>query len=123
MRLAVGLGLAFAACGCAGGGERVNGPRTARDARLDDPMPTRATPVEDHFDQTMALFLRITPPAEHPPSRSLGYLGDQPIGTLPTPPHHEPAWTRPFPCQWTSSCLLIPLEPYEPPYVEVYYGD
>jgi hypothetical protein len=122
MRLAVGLGIAFAACGCADG-ESATNPRTARDARFDDPMPTRATPIEDDFDDALSRSLHITPPAERPPSRSLGYLGDQPIGELPTPPHREPAWTRPFPCQWTNTCRQVPLQPYYPPYVEVYSGD
>ena len=129
MRLAVGLGIAFAACGCADGGERATNPRTARDVapvremRFDDPMPTRATPVEDDFDEALARATRITPPAEHAPSRSLGYLGDEPIGVLPTPPHHEPAWTRPFPCHWTNTCCQLPLLPYYPPYVEVYSAE
>ena len=122
MRLAVGLGIAFATCGCAHG-ERATNPRTAVDARLDDPMPARATPIDDGFDDALAHTQHITPPAEHPPSRSLGYLGDQPIGELPTPRHHEPAWTRPFPCHWTGTCGFVPLQPYFPPYVEVYSGE
>lgn len=107
MRLAVGFGIAFAACGCADGGERATIPRTARDVRFDEPIPTLATQ-------------HLTPPAEPVPSRSLGYLGNEPIGVLPTPPHHEPAWTRPFPCRWTNSCYPVLLVPYYPPYVEVY---
>lgn len=122
MRLAVGLGLAFATCGCAGG-ERATSPRTPTDARLDDPMPTRASPIDDDFDDAVSHELHITPPAERPPSRSLGYLGDQPIGELPTPPQHDPAWTRPFPCHWTNTCGLVPLQPYFPAYVEVYSGE
>src|ERR1019366_10119540 len=70
MRLAVGLGIAFAACGCTDGGRSTH-PRSP----ADDPMPTRATPVEDDFDEAVSLAQHITPPAEHPPSRSLGYLG------------------------------------------------
>ena len=116
MRLAVGLGIAFAAWGCADGG-RATHPRSS----ADDPMPTRATPVEDDFDEAVSLAQHITPPAEHPPSRSLGYLGAQPIGEVPNPPHHDPAWTRPFPCQWTRTCC--PLQPYYPAYVEVYSAE
>jgi hypothetical protein len=86
-------------------------------------MPTRAPPIEDDFDDALSHSLHITPPGDHPPSRSLGYLGDQPIGVLPTPLHREPAWTRPFPCQWTSTCGQVPLVPYYPPYVEVYSGE
>jgi hypothetical protein len=124
MRLAVGLGIAFAACGCADGGERATShPRTAADARLDEPMPTRATPIDDGFDEALSHDLHITPPAEHPPSRSLGFLGDRPIGEEPNPPHRDPSWTRPFPCHWTGTCGMVPLQPYFPPYVEVYSGD
>ncbi len=123
MRLAVGLGLAFAACGCANGGERATNPRTARDARLHDPMPTRATPIEDDFDDAVARSQHITPPAEHAPSRSLGYIGDQPIGWLPTPPHREPAWTRPFPCHWTNTCRPVVFLPEDLPCAEVHSGE
>ena len=81
MRLAVGLGIAFAACGCADGGRAISSRTPA-----DDPMPTRAAPLDDEFDEAVSQTQHITPPAEHPPSRSLGYLGDQPIGELPSPP-------------------------------------
>jgi hypothetical protein len=120
MRLAVTLGIAFAACGCAEGGERATTPRSPVAARCDDPMPTRASPIAEH--DALAYELHITPPGEHPPSLSLGYIGDQPIGVLPTPPHREPAWTRPFPCDWTNTCWMAPVPPYYPPYVEVYSG-
>ena len=118
MRLAVGLGIAFAACGCAGG------PRASHArAAVDDPMPTRATPIVERFQEVVSWDEHITPPAEHAPSRSLGFIGDQPIGVLPDPPHVEPAWTRPFPCHWTRTCGMVPLLPCYPAYVGAYPGD
>jgi hypothetical protein len=126
MRLAVGLGLAFAASGCVDGGEHAAHVRTARDARFDESVPATSyvgPRVEDRFDEAASMTVRMTP-AERAPSRSLGYLGDEPIGRLPTPPHREPAdWARPFPCHWTSTCLMVPPRPYYPPSVEVYPGD
>ena len=114
MRLAVALGIALAASGCAERGELARAPRSPVAGRCDDPMPTRASPIEEH--DTLSYEQHITPPREHPPSISLGYMGDQPIGVLPTPPHREPEWTRPFPCDWTNTCWMVPLVPYEPPY-------
>ena len=117
MRVAVGLGFAFAACGCAEVGGAI--PRTS----AEEAMPSRTAIVDDPFDEAFAEAQHITPPAEHAPSRSLGHLGDQPIGELTTPPHHDPAWTRPFPCHWTGTCGLVPIAPYAVPYLEVHSGE
>ena len=120
MRLAVELSIALLACGCVDAGERATTPRTPADQPFDDAVSARATgSIDDDFDDAVSHAPHIPPPAEHPPSRSLGYIGDQPIGELPDPPHRAPAWTRPFPCDWTGTCRLVP---YEPPYVEVYSG-
>jgi hypothetical protein len=109
MRAVLGLALALAASGCAA--EMEAAPRTMC------PPPR----VGDDFDDAFVYDEHLTP-AEPAPSRSLGYLGDRPIGVLPMPPHHEPAWTRPFPCDWTGTCRWPPPPPYYPPLVEVYGG-
>jgi hypothetical protein len=85
-------------------------------------MPTRATPIVEQFDQFAYADPHITPPREHAPSLSLGFMGDQPIGVLPDPPHREPAWTRPFPCHWTRTCGMVPMMPFYP-VSAVYSGD
>ncbi len=46
---------------------------------------------------------RDPPPVLRPASISLGFIGDEPLGVNGTPRHFEPAWTRPFPREWTGS--------------------
>jgi hypothetical protein len=99
MRAMVGVGIALVVCGCA-----------ETDAEVD-----ARSPVRDHFPEQFALAQQSEPPAQRPRSISLGYIGDAPLGTQPTPPHHEPYWTRPFPCHWTNTCWAIP-PPYPAPY-------
>jgi hypothetical protein len=47
-------------------------------------------------------------------SISLGYIGDNPVGTEPSPPYREPYWVRPFPCDWTNTCWMMPTPDYQP---------
>ena len=51
-------------------------------------------------------FWTVAAPQTQPPRRpatsiSLGFIGDEPIGANGQTAHQEPAWTRPFPSEWT----------------------
>jgi len=103
MRSAIGLALALAVSGCADAESEIE-PRTPVNAQLFDPTTLRAPDIVDGFPQVFAMAQENAPPPQRPTSLSLGFIGDAPLGTQPTPPHHEPYWTRPFPCHWTGSC-------------------
>jgi hypothetical protein len=100
MRNVVRLGVALAAVGC-GAGEPGLQPRTADDA---------------HPCERVSVPLEPAPAPMVTRSVSLGFIGDSRIGVLPTLPHYEPAWTRPFPCHWTGTCWAYPPPGYAPQY-------
>jgi hypothetical protein len=90
MRSALGLVVALMASACV---ETAPPPRVV---------------VRDTFPVRFAAAERAAPPARPVRSVSLGFIGDGPIGTEPTPPFHLPYWERPFPCEWTNTCWLAP---------------
>lgn len=97
------LALALAACG-----HSEVEPRTPVNAQFNNPTCVDAPAIEDSF---LEAFARSEAQAsahrpERPPSISLGEIGDSPLGTEPTPPHHLAAWEKPFPCDWTNTCSL-----------------
>jgi hypothetical protein len=107
MRSPIGLALALAVCGCADAESDIE-PRTPVNAQLVDPTALRAPAIVDGFPQVFAMAEENAPPPQHPRSISLGFIGDGALGTQPTPPHAEPYWTRPFPCDWTATCRFAP---------------
>lgn len=118
MRFVLGIAFALATGGCA---------TDLEPAPCTPPLPrgsvaAPAAAVGDDFDEAFVQDQPIAP-TEPARSRSLGYIGDQPIGVLPTPPHHEPDWTRPFPCHWTGTCFMAPVPQYIPPSWQIYPGD
>jgi hypothetical protein len=119
MRSAMVIALALAFSGCADGESGLE-PRTPVNAQLFDPTTMRAPDIADGFPQVFAMTEENTPPALRPGSISLGYIGDAPLGTQPTPPHTEPYWTRPFPCHWTGTCQFA--LPYAVPYLGMVVG-
>jgi hypothetical protein len=86
MRPQVTIGLLLASFGCEG---------SSIEARW---------PVVDRFPKAFAVSEERQPPPTKVQSISLGFIGDQPIGVEPTPPHREPYWERPFPYHWTRTC-------------------
>jgi hypothetical protein len=115
----VGLGIPLAIVGC-GNAERDIAPRSPADACPCEGATAGPSPADlaDVPAQASA-FVPPAPPPEPGVARSisLGFIGDSPIGVEPTPPHREPAWTRPFPCHWTDTCWAYP-PPCLAPYVE-----
>jgi hypothetical protein len=103
MRSAIGIAVALAVSGCADTESNI-APRTPVNAQLIDPTTLPAPDIVDGFPQVFAMAVENTPPPQRPRSISLGFIGDAPLGTQPTPPHAEPYWTRPFPCHWTGTC-------------------
>jgi hypothetical protein len=121
MRTVVGLGVAFAAVGC-NVGEAGPPSRTASDAvsseRVSASASLRDASVDDDLAESLARAQEPAPAPRITHSISLGFLGDSKIGVLPTPPHYEPAWTRPFPCDWTDTCWAYPPPGYAPQYTQ-----
>jgi hypothetical protein len=100
MRLAVGIGLALLA---------------SQSSACTDASPPPRVAVHDSFPARFAASqLAAPPPRPFVKSVSLGFIGDGPIGTEPTPPFHLPYWERPFPCEWTNTCWLAPPPPVCP---------
>ncbi len=94
MRLALGLGVALVCCAC-GEESRVR-PRTPVDAQAVDPTCVAAPAIEDSFPKAFAASQADAYHVERPPHIDLGYIGDSPIGTEPSPPHVDPPWEQPF---------------------------
>jgi hypothetical protein len=107
MRMAIAASVALFACGCADGESELE-PRTPVNAQLADHTRMRAPDIEDGFPRVYAMSEQAEPRPRPSHSVSLGYIGDTPLGTEPTPPHHEPYWARPFPCHWTHTCAMVP---------------
>jgi hypothetical protein len=101
MRLELTIGLMIASSGCGS-------------SRLEPRWPV------DRFPKEFAASEQRRPPTVEARSLSLGFIGDQPIGIEPTPPHHEPYWERPFPCHWTHTCWYRAPVVYDAPYANVY---
>lgn len=99
MRRSLAVGVALMTCAC---------------AESDLEVRTRSA-VPDRFPEEFAATQQADPPPQRPHSISLGYIGDAPLGTQPTPPHRDPSWTRPFPCHWTDTCWAVPT-PVAAPY-------
>jgi hypothetical protein len=95
MRLALSLGVALACCAC-GEESRVR-PRTPVNAQVVDATCVTAPAIQDSFPQAFAAS-QVGDPyrVERPPHIDLGYIGDNPIGTQPNPPHVDPPWEQPF---------------------------
>jgi len=106
--VAIGTACAIAALGCADAESELE-PQTPVNAQWVDPMRLRAPDIADSFPVVFVEAQRTAPPRRRPQSVSLGFIGDAPLGTEATPPHHEPYWTRPFPCHWTGTCGLWPV--------------
>jgi hypothetical protein len=96
MRLALGLSVAVLASACA---ESAPPPRVV---------------VRDTFPARFAAAQQTSPAPRRVRSVSLGFIGDGPVGTAPTSPFHLPYWERPFPCEWTNTCWLVPPPPVCP---------
>ena len=95
MRLALGLGVALVCCACSAE-SRVR-PRTLVNASVVDPTCVAAPAIQDSFPQAFAAATREDAyHVERPPHVDLGYIGDDPIGTEPNPPHVDPPWEQPF---------------------------
>ena len=60
-------------------------------------------PVAGAEDSFWKVAASQTQPPRRPTSISLGFIGDDPIGANGQTTHQEPAWTRPFPSEWTRS--------------------
>jgi hypothetical protein len=106
MRLAFCTGLALAALGCVA--ESQLEARTAADMEPPEASPARAPDIDDRFDAVFASSEDRAPRPGHARSVSLGFIGDGPLGVEPNPPHEDPYWTRPFPCDWTATCRVPP---------------
>ena len=115
--LAIAIACALAAFGCADAESELE-PQTpvntanadhAANAQWVDPTQMRAPDIADSFPVVFADAQRTAPPLRRTRSVSLGFIGDTPLGTEATPPHHEPYWTRPFPCHWTGTCGPWPI--------------
>jgi hypothetical protein len=110
MRPLVAVACALFACGCAEESEDVT-VRCAADeeqptARMRMPPPD-SDPVDVDFAAYRQTMARFDEPPPHPRiahSISLGFIGDGRLDRYPTPPHHDPSWARPFPCNWTHTC-------------------
>jgi hypothetical protein len=82
-------------------------PRTPVNAQFIDPTYVDAPAIEDSFPEVLAKSqTQGSRRPERPPSISLGEIGDSPLGTEPTPPHHLADWEQPFPCDWTNTCYV-----------------
>jgi hypothetical protein len=124
MRTFIAVACALFACGCAEESEEVavrcaseEAPPSAR-MRL---APPDAEPAEADFEAYRWATARAD--AREPHARpthtiSLGFIGDGPLDRYPTPPHHDPSWARPFPCNWTHTCGLSPQ--YDPATLRAY---
>jgi hypothetical protein len=97
MRIALSLGVALTTCACAG---HAIEPRSA---------------VRDTFPERFHAAQVAAPAAQGVQSRSLGFIGDAPIGLEPNPPYHLPWWERPFPCEWTNTCQILAPRVYYAP--------
>ena len=114
--VAIGAACALAA-GCADAQSEIE-PQVPVNAQLYDHTRMPAPDIVDSFPQAFAMTQSKAPRPWRPRSISLGFIGDGPLGTEATPPHHEPYWARPFPCHWTNTCGLVPLW-YVSPYAGV----
>jgi hypothetical protein len=102
--IAIGVAVTLAALGCADAESDLE-PHTPVNAQLVDHTDVRAPEIVDGFPHVFAIAQSRTPLPQRSRTVSLGFIGDAPLGTEPTPPHQEPAWTRPFPCHWTGTCF------------------
>jgi hypothetical protein len=75
------------------------------DAQAVDSTCGGAPGIEDSFPR---VFAASSPEdayhSERPKHIDLGYIGDNPIGTEPSPPHVDPPWEQPFTLDRPSWC-------------------
>jgi hypothetical protein len=119
MRIAMGIAFTVAVSACAAPSELA--PQVPINAQQVDHTTMRAPAIADTFSTVFSMAEQSARPWERPRSISLGFIGDAPLGTVPTPHHREPEWVRPFPCHWTGTCWMVPML-YGPPYFDGYGG-
>ena len=111
--VAAALSGCCACAGLAGCAESELEPQVPVNAQAVEHEKMRAPDIRDGFMQVAQPSYDSAP---HSPGRvmwprqtvSLGFIGDDPVGAHDydpgtPPPHAPPAWTRPFPREWTRS--------------------
>ena len=93
-------------------------PRTPVNAQAVDPTCVTAPAIQDSFPRVFAASQdEDAYRSQRPPHIDLGYIGDNPIGTEPNPPHVDPPWEQPFTldrpygCPCRRSCSVVYVVP------------